>query len=42
MATALPPVPDRLKAVAPYVKIAAEHDARDPVIAYWCKYQTAQ
>ncbi|CAN8018246.1 unnamed protein product [Ixodes persulcatus] len=42
MATALPPVPDRLKAVAPYVKIAAEHDARDPVIAYWCRLYALQ
>ncbi|CAN7989116.1 unnamed protein product, partial [Ixodes hexagonus] len=42
MATALPPVPDRLKSVAPYVKIAAEHDARDPVIAYWCRLYALQ
>ncbi|KAH9381423.1 hypothetical protein HPB48_008997 [Haemaphysalis longicornis] len=42
MAAALPEVPERLKCVAPYVKIAAEHDSRDPVIAYWCRLYALQ
>lgn len=41
MAT-LPPVPPALKAIQPYMKIALEHDNRDPVIAYWCRLFSLQ
>ncbi|KAL1416125.1 hypothetical protein MTO96_006396 [Rhipicephalus appendiculatus] len=41
-AAPLPQVPEKLKAVVPYVKIAAEHDSRDPIIAYWCRLYALQ
>ncbi|XP_003746613.1 vacuolar protein sorting-associated protein VTA1 homolog [Galendromus occidentalis] len=31
-------VPTSLKAIAPYIKIAVMHDAKNPVIAYWCRF----
>lgn len=31
-------VPESLKPIAPYIRIAAEHDSRNPVIAYWCRF----
>lgn len=30
-------VPPGLKAIQPYLKIAEEHEKRDPSITYWCK-----
>ena len=33
----LPPTPAPLKTIQHYLKIAAEHDQRDPVVSYWCK-----
>ncbi|KAH7938037.1 hypothetical protein HPB49_019390 [Dermacentor silvarum] len=41
-AAALPAVPEKLKSVLPYVKIATEHDSRDPIIAYWCRLYALQ
>ncbi|OQR79823.1 vacuolar protein sorting-associated protein VTA1-like [Tropilaelaps mercedesae] len=31
-------VPPSLKAIAPFTRIAAEHDSKSPVIAYWCRF----
>ena len=31
-------VPATLKAISPYLKTALEYDTRDPVVAYYCKY----
>lgn len=31
----LPEVPASMKSIQHYLKIATEHDARDPVVAYW-------
>ena len=31
-------VPATLKAISPYLKTALEYDKRDPVVAYYCKY----
>lgn len=28
--------PSNLKAIQPYLKIAQEHEKRDPAITYWC------
>ncbi|XP_064487991.1 vacuolar protein sorting-associated protein VTA1 homolog [Ornithodoros turicata] len=41
-AARLPALPERLKSVAPYIKIANEHDKRDPVVAYWCRLYALQ
>lgn len=41
-AARLPAVPERLKSVAPYIKIANEHEKRDPVVAYWCRLYALQ
>lgn len=30
--------PESLKKIQHHLKIATEHDAKDPVISYWCKY----
>jgi len=37
MAAKLPPVPPVMKPIQHYLKTAAEHDQRDPVISYWCR-----
>ena len=37
MAAGIPPVPASFKQLQHYIKTAAEHDARDPVVAYYCK-----
>ncbi|CAL1538526.1 unnamed protein product [Lymnaea stagnalis] len=44
MATSgLPPVPANLKgAIQKYLRIATEHDKRDPVIAYYCRLYAMQ
>nr|ACO11678.1 Vacuolar protein sorting-associated protein VTA1 homolog [Caligus rogercresseyi] len=33
----LAPVPNSLKPIAHYLKIATEHENRDPVVAYWAR-----
>lgn len=33
-----PPCPPSLKSIQHYLKTASEHEGRDPVISYWCKY----
>ncbi|XP_002730689.2 vacuolar protein sorting-associated protein VTA1 homolog [Saccoglossus kowalevskii] len=33
----LPPLPNSLKALRHYVDIGKEHEARDPVVAYYCR-----
>jgi len=33
----LPECPDSLKKIQHHLKIASEHDAKDPVISYWCE-----
>jgi len=38
MAASVPPVPATFKQLQHYIKTAAEHDSRDPVVAYYCKY----
>ena len=38
MATSIPPVPASFKPLQHHFKTAAEHDSRDPVVAYYCKY----
>lgn len=38
----LPPIPPQLKSLTHYLKIAVEHDQRDPVIAYWCRFHSVQ
>lgn len=38
MSAQLPPCPASLKAIQHYLKTAAEHDGRDQVVSYWCKY----
>jgi hypothetical protein len=32
--------PSTLKAVSQYMKVATEHESRDPVVAYWGKAST--
>ena len=34
----LPPCPSYLKDIQHYLRTASEHDARDIVVAYWCKF----
>ena len=31
-------VPASLKAISSYLKTAQEYDKRDPIVAYFCKY----
>lgn len=37
-----PPLPSVLKPIQNVLKTAAEHDQRDPVIAYWCRLYALQ
>lgn len=37
MSVQFPLCPPSLKAIQHYLKTAAEHDGRDPVISYWCR-----
>ena len=39
---AMPPLPPQLKSIQHYLKTAAEHDKRDPVVSYYCKYCLAK
>ena len=34
----LPEIPLPLKSIQHYLKIASNHDQRDPVVSYWCMY----
>ncbi|KAF8787029.1 vacuolar protein sorting-associated protein VTA1 homolog [Argiope bruennichi] len=34
--------PPGLKAIQPYLKIAEEHEKRDPSITYWCRFYAVQ
>ena len=38
----LPPIPQSLKAIVPYLQRANEVTKQEPVIAYWCVYHAAQ
>ena len=38
MAASIAALPASLKPIQHYLKIANEHDARDPVVAYFCWY----
>ena len=31
-------IPVKLKAIRPYILLARDHDKRDPLVAYLCKY----
>lgn len=37
MGVQLRPCPASLRAIQPYLKLAAEHDEREPIVSYWCK-----
>ncbi|XP_059472014.1 vacuolar protein sorting-associated protein VTA1 homolog [Neocloeon triangulifer] len=37
-----PPCPPQFKPLQHYLKIAAEHDQRDPIISYWCRVYALQ
>lgn len=34
----LPEIPLSLKSIQHHLKIASNHDQRDPVVSYWCMY----
>ncbi|XP_017887039.1 vacuolar protein sorting-associated protein VTA1 homolog isoform X2 [Ceratina calcarata] len=38
----LPEIPQSLKSIQHYLKIASTHDQRDPVISYWCRLYALQ
>ncbi|XP_011314098.1 vacuolar protein sorting-associated protein VTA1 homolog, partial [Fopius arisanus] len=38
----LPELPASLKSIQPYLKIANEHDQRDPVVSYWARLYALQ
>ena len=42
MALSLPPCPPSLRAVAHFLKLAVEHDSRDPVVSYWARLTALQ
>ncbi|CAG7728702.1 unnamed protein product [Allacma fusca] len=42
MAFKCPPVPQSLKALNHYLKVASEHETRDPVVAYWARFYAVQ
>ncbi|XP_065338470.1 vacuolar protein sorting-associated protein VTA1 homolog isoform X2 [Cloeon dipterum] len=42
MADQFPPCPPQFKSLQHYLKIAAEHDQRDPVVSYWCRLYAMQ
>lgn len=35
-----PPVPQEVKTISHFLKVADEHDQRNITISYWCKYIT--
>lgn len=42
MSVTIPECPPSLKSIQHYLKTAAEHDTRDPVVAYWCRLHALQ
>lgn len=38
MVVNLPSCPQTLRSIQPYLKIASEHDERDQIVSYWCKF----
>ncbi|XP_059048415.1 vacuolar protein sorting-associated protein VTA1 homolog [Achroia grisella] len=42
MSNEIPECPPSLKSIQHYLKTAAEHDTRDPVVAYWCRLHALQ
>ncbi|KOB78527.1 Uncharacterized protein OBRU01_02198 [Operophtera brumata] len=42
MSANIPECPPSLRSIQHYLKTAAEHDNRDPVVAYWCRLQALQ
>lgn len=42
MSSGIPPCPDSLKPIAHFLKVAAEHDARDIVVSYWARIYALQ
>eukprot|EP00092_Neocalanus_flemingeri_P107821 GFUD01138391.1.p1 GENE.GFUD01138391.1~~GFUD01138391.1.p1 ORF type:complete len:269 (-),score=104.61 GFUD01138391.1:89-895(-) len=42
MALSLPPCPASLKTIQHFLKLATEHDTRDPVISYWSRLTALQ
>jgi len=42
MALALPPCPPSLKSIQHFLKLATEHDTRDPAISYWSRLTALQ
>eukprot|EP00092_Neocalanus_flemingeri_P026243 GFUD01028444.1.p1 GENE.GFUD01028444.1~~GFUD01028444.1.p1 ORF type:complete len:271 (+),score=104.21 GFUD01028444.1:43-855(+) len=42
MALSLPPCPPSLKTIQHFLKLATEHDTRDPVISYWSRLTALQ
>ncbi|KAL4708372.1 hypothetical protein ACJJTC_019608 [Scirpophaga incertulas] len=42
MSANIPECPASLKPIQHYLKTATEHDARDPVVAYWCRLHALQ
>ncbi|CAH0407632.1 unnamed protein product [Chilo suppressalis] len=42
MSSNIPDCPPSLKSIQHYLKTASEHDARDPVVAYWCRLHALQ
>jgi len=42
MTLSLPPCPPSLRPIQHYLKIATEHDSRDPVVSYWSRLTALQ
>ena len=42
MSLSLPGCPPSLKSIQHYLKIASEHETRDPVITYWARITALQ
>ncbi|CAG8464362.1 8754_t:CDS:2 [Paraglomus occultum] len=42
MSVSLPPLPEELKSLNPYLQRATELEKREPVIAYYCRYYAAK
>lgn len=42
MALSLPDIPQSLKPIQHFLKLASEHDSRDPVISYWSRLTALQ
>lgn len=42
MSVEFPQCPPSLKAIQHFMKIASEHDSRDPVVSYWARLYSLQ